>query len=91
MAARWLVYRKLCGLGVADGGIGTRNALPERARVLWVGADEFRFGFLLSVWTNAADVAVRALRIISTGLWEAAALVSLILMFAGQLAPGLKQ
>jgi hypothetical protein len=50
----------------------------------------FGFGFLVSVWTNASDEMVRELRIISTGLWGAAALVSLILMFAGRPSPGLK-
>ena len=42
----------------------------------------FVFAFSMGLWTSAAESAVHLTRLVSAGAWIAAALVSLVLMFA---------
>jgi len=55
----------------------------RRERILFaVVLVNFLLGFVLAVWSNAPESAVRHVRFASAGLWGVAAVASLIVMFS---------
>jgi tellurite resistance protein TehA-like permease len=79
----WFIVTYAVWVMLMAGLMSETRCLRERIFFALVLAN-FTLGFVLAIWGTAPLEAVRGVRVISTGLWSLAALVSLAVTFSSR-------